>query len=185
MIKDLKTKIGLKFRQDISCEMIAVAGGEEQFCKLYETDLIYDFNDKVYNLLIDITCKVFNISKDEFHSKSNKRKLVQPRAAVMYLMDKYTCMTNFALAKKIDKDHSTINHFLNITKDPMLATFDRQFYRLIQETESSFLRSSKLIQLSKEDLIVILRNRINQYESLIIKMVHDEVSENEVVENLC
>lgn len=185
MIKDLKTKVGLKYRQDISCEMIAVAGGEEQFCKLYETDLIYDFNDKIYNLLVDIACNVFNISKDEFHSKSNKRKLVQPRAAVMYMIDIYTCMTNFALAKKIDKDHSTVNHFLNITKDPMLSTFDKQFYKLIKETESQFLRSTKLLQISKDELIQIMRGRINKYQDLIIRMVHNEIDENEVVENLC
>jgi hypothetical protein len=185
MIKDLKTKIGLKYKKDISCEIVAIAGGEEQFCKLYESDLIYQFNDKIFNLLIDIAHKTFNVTKEEMMSKSNKRKLVQPRASVIYLMHTYTCITDFALAKKMGKDHSTINHFLNIAKDPMLATFDREFYKLMQECESQFLKSSSLIKLSKQELIIMLRNRINQYEDLIIKMVHDKVSENEVVENLC
>lgn len=185
MIRDLKTKVGLKYRQDISCEMTAITGGEEQFCKLYETDLIYDFNDKIFNLLLDIASRVFDVTREEMMSKSNKRKLVQPRASVIYLIDKYTCMTNFALAKKMDKDHSTINHFLNITKDPMLSTFDRQFYKLIQECESQFLKSTKLLQITKDELILIMRDRINKYQDLIIRMVHNEIDENEVVENLC
>lgn len=185
MIRDLKTKIGLKYKKNIDANMISIAGGEDQFCRLYESDLIYGFNDKVYNLLVDIACKVFNISIDEFNSKSNKSKLVKPRAAVMYLVDKYTCMTNFALAKKMDKDHSTINHFLNITKDPMLSTFDKQFYKLIDECHSQFLTSVNVLRLTEEELITMLRNRINKYEDLIIRMVHKEIDAEDVVENLC
>lgn len=88
-------------------------------------------------------CEYFNISKDEIHSKSRKRNIVQARQIAMFLSRNLISNCSLAtIGSEIGgKDHATVMHACMTVAD-LMAT-DKVFRKYVSDIEGSLVSASK------------------------------------------
>ena len=56
-------------------------------------------------------CRVFGITKEELATRTNKRKIVEPRQTVMYFLDRYTALKLYVIGEILGGyGHSNVIH---------------------------------------------------------------------------
>jgi chromosomal replication initiation ATPase DnaA len=93
--------------------------------------------EDIFNQYVDRVISLFNISKDEFFSKTKKRNIVDARQLVYYLCSKrpiqITYINEFMRYNGYDVSHSVIIHGINVMKER--AIDDRDYSSIIKEIE--------------------------------------------------
>lgn len=94
--------------------------------------------------IIDHTCAMLNISKDDIFSATRKANVVQARQIAMYLTQKLTDMSTNKIGAYIGgRNHATVLHSINSVKDQMNT--DNRICTLVNKIEQN-VRQHKPIE---------------------------------------
>lgn len=86
--------------------------------------------------IVDVICNNFNISIEEFNTRTRKRDIVQARQLAMYFSKKYTKSSLTVIGRQCGgKDHATVLHSLKTVSN--LIETDKQFRALANEIEKN------------------------------------------------
>jgi chromosomal replication initiator protein len=86
------------------------------------------------NRIQNIVCNYFNITTDQFLSKTRKREIVQARQIAMYLSRNLTKTSLASIGSQLGgKDHATVHHACNTVCD--LMDTDRNFRQYVVDIE--------------------------------------------------
>ncbi len=86
------------------------------------------------NRIQNTVCNYFNITTDQFLSKTRKRKIVQARQIAMYLSRNLTKTSLASIGSQLGgKDHATVHHACNTVCD--LMDTDRNFRQYVADIE--------------------------------------------------
>lgn len=95
-------------------------------------------NDKV----IQAVCRKWNVSIDDVCGRSRKQEVVYTRMIIAYFLRQYTTLSTTKIGRLINRDHSTIIHYLKtydsefrFNKD--FRNFAESINRELQEKEKS------------------------------------------------
>ena len=72
-------------------------------------------NDKI----IQTVCRKWNVSIDDVCGRSRKQEVVYTRMIIAYFLRQYTTLSTTKIGRLINRDHSTIIHYLK--------TYDSEF----------------------------------------------------------
>lgn len=88
--------------------------------------------------IIRTVCEYFNLTEEQFHSKSRKREFVQARQIAMYFADKYTKKSLYVIGLYIGKkDHATVIYSVKTVKN--LYQTNKKFRLWVNELRDQFL----------------------------------------------
>jgi len=95
-----------------------------------------DVNDISLSNVQKSVCDYFNITREDFQSKSRKRQIVQARQIAMYLSRKLisNCSLSTIGSEMGGKDHATVLHACTTVSD--LISTDRVFKKYVSDIES-------------------------------------------------
>ena len=66
-------------------------------------------------LIIDVVCEHFNITKEQIISKAKSNNIAKPRQIAMYLCSTMTPLSQQAIGAQLGgRDHSTVIHGVNV-----------------------------------------------------------------------
>jgi chromosomal replication initiator protein len=68
-------------------------------------------------VIINTSCRYFDMPLETLQGKCRKREYVMPRQIIMYLLVNYTDMTYLNIGKLFNKDHTTVIHSKDTVKD--------------------------------------------------------------------
>ncbi len=86
------------------------------------------------NRIQNTVCNYFNITTDQFLSKTRKREIVQARQIAMYLSRNLTKTSLASIGSQLGgKDHATVHHACNTVCD--LMDTDRNFRQYVADIE--------------------------------------------------
>jgi chromosomal replication initiator protein len=93
-----------------------------------------NINEINVELIQNIVCKYFDISKEVLVSKTRKRNIVQARQIVMFLAKKHTKKSLVKIGKENGgRDHATVLHALKTVKN--LMDIDKEFNGYVSEID--------------------------------------------------
>lgn len=99
------------------------------------------------NLINDI-CKAFSITREELGCRRRDFKLVQARVLLSYILRKHTNLSTTAIAKLINRHHSTIVHYATVAEAEL--KYNREFRAIRDSIEPLFMRGSLAEALERE-----------------------------------
>ena len=77
------------------------------------------------DIITDTVCFELNINVSDISAKTRKRHIVEARQIIAFICRKDFKMTFPYLAKKLNRDHSSIIHSVNVVSD--LMEYDRKY----------------------------------------------------------
>ena len=88
----------------------------DEFAAILSTNRNY-IDNNIFNYIIDVVEMYCKIDKDYYYRKTRKPKYVRARHLVMYFTKKYTKLSLKTIARKFQKDHTTILHGISRVTD--------------------------------------------------------------------
>lgn len=104
-------------------------------------------NDKI----IQTVCKAWNRSLEDVCGKSRKQEVVYTRITIAYVLRRYTTLSIKRIGRLINRDHSTIIHYLKAYDSEFRFNKDfRNFAKRIEEDLQDIIKSSFVLELEEE-----------------------------------
>ena len=104
-------------------------------------------NDKI----IQTVCRKWNVSIDDVCGRSRKQEVVYTRMIIAYFLRQYTTLSTTKIGRLINRDHSTIIHYLKAYDSEFRFNKDfRNFAERIKEDLQDIIKSSFVLELEEE-----------------------------------
>lgn len=104
-------------------------------------------NDKI----IQTVCKIWDRSLDDVCGKSRKQEIVYTRMTIAYFLRRCTTLSTTEIGKLINRDHSTIIHYLKAYDSEFRFNKDfRNFAKRIEDDLQDIVKSPFALELEEE-----------------------------------
>ena len=101
--------------------------------------------------IIQAVCKIWNVSLDDVCGRSRKQDVVYTRMTIAYFLRQYTTLSTTEIGRLINRDHSTIVHYLKTYDSEFRFNKDfRNFAERIKEDLQDIIKSSFVLELEEE-----------------------------------
>ena len=87
------------------------------------------------NLMLNIICKDFKVSKDDLFGESRKRELVIPRHIAQYLIRTKLRMSIKKIGTMFNRDHTSIIHSTRLVTNFVEAKYDNPYKSYINSKQ--------------------------------------------------
>lgn len=86
---------------------------------------VFNFQMK-FDQLVDETCKVISITREELLARRRTRHAVLGRQIISYIAVRHMAMATTEIARRINRDHSSIIHLKNTFSDYLDAEYEME-----------------------------------------------------------